>query len=92
MRVRPVRPTRAAPAARRGSDRLAWAHGTLTFIINVTLDGCVDYQEEVADDETHSFFTGLLEEAGAMLWGRVTYEIFLAQLEVAAVSASGRAS
>src|SRR5262249_32034231 len=47
----------------------------LTFSINVTLDGCVDHQEGIADDETHAFFTGLMDEGGAMLWGRVTYEM-----------------
>ena len=35
--------------------------GLLTFSINVTLDGCVDHQEGVADDETHAFFTRLME-------------------------------
>ena len=49
--------------------------GLLTFSINVTLDGCVDHQEGIADEETHAFFTGLLDEVGAMLWGRVTYEM-----------------
>ncbi|MHB8800899.1 MAG: dihydrofolate reductase family protein [Thermoanaerobaculia bacterium] len=49
--------------------------GLLTFSINVTLDGCVDHLEGLADDETHAFFTRLLDEAGAMLWGRVTYEM-----------------
>ena len=49
--------------------------GILTFSINVTLDGCIDHQEGVADDETHAFFTGLMNEGGAMLWGRVTYEM-----------------
>ncbi|WP_349264049.1 dihydrofolate reductase family protein [Longimicrobium sp.] len=49
--------------------------GLLTFSINVTLDGCVDHQEGIADDETHAFFTRMLDEAGAMLWGRVTYEM-----------------
>jgi dihydrofolate reductase len=49
--------------------------GLLTFSINVTLDGCVDHQEGIADDETHAFFTRLLDENGAMLWGRVTYEM-----------------
>jgi dihydrofolate reductase len=49
--------------------------GLLTFSINVTLDGCVDHQEGVADDETHAFFIRLMDEAGAMLWGRVTYEM-----------------
>lgn len=49
--------------------------GLLTFGINVTLDGCVDHQEGIADDETHAFFTRLMNESGAMLWGRVTYEL-----------------
>ena len=49
--------------------------GLLTFSINVTLDGCVDHQEGIADDETHDFFTRLMNEGGAMLWGRVTYEM-----------------
>jgi len=39
------------------------------------LDGCVDHQEGIADDETHAFFIHLMDEAGAMLWGRVTYEM-----------------
>ena len=49
--------------------------GLLTFSINVTLDGCVDHQEGIADAETHAFFTQLMDERGAMLWGRVTYEM-----------------
>jgi dihydrofolate reductase len=49
--------------------------GLLTFCINVTLDGCVDHQEGIADDETHAFFTRLMDEGGAMLWGRTTYEM-----------------
>jgi dihydrofolate reductase len=49
--------------------------GLLTFSINLTLDGCVDHQEGIADDETHAFFTRLMDESGAMLWGRVTYEM-----------------
>ncbi|MFK4638182.1 dihydrofolate reductase family protein [Paenarthrobacter histidinolovorans] len=49
--------------------------GLLTFSINVTLDGCVDHREGIADDETHAHFTRLLEESGAMLWGRTTYEM-----------------
>jgi dihydrofolate reductase len=49
--------------------------GRLTFSLNLTLDGCVDHQEGIADDETHAFFTQLMDEAGAMLWGRTTYEM-----------------
>jgi len=49
--------------------------GLLTFSINVTLDGCVGHKDGIADDETHAFFTRLMDEGGAMLWGRVTYEM-----------------
>jgi dihydrofolate reductase len=49
--------------------------GLLTFSLKVTLDGCVDHREGIADDETHAFFTRLMDEGGAMLWGRVTYEM-----------------
>lgn len=49
--------------------------GLLTFSLNVTLDGCIDHQAGIADDETHAFFTHLMDQSGAMLWGRTTYEM-----------------
>lgn len=49
--------------------------GLLTFSLNVTLDGCIDHREGIADAETHAFYTRLMDESGAMLWGRVTYEM-----------------
>jgi dihydrofolate reductase len=49
--------------------------GLLTFGINVTLDGCVDHTEGIADEDTHAYFTALMDEHAAMLWGRVTYEM-----------------
>ena len=49
--------------------------GSLTFSINVTVDGCIDHREGVADEETHAYFTRLMEDHGAMLWGRTTYEL-----------------
>ncbi|HEX8698899.1 MAG TPA: dihydrofolate reductase family protein [Myxococcaceae bacterium] len=49
--------------------------GLLTFALNVTLDGCCDHREGIADDELHDHFTQLMDAAGAMLWGRVTYEM-----------------
>lgn len=49
--------------------------GLLTFGINVTLDGCVDHRVGIADDETHAYFTRQMDEGGAMLWGRTTYEL-----------------
>lgn len=49
--------------------------GILTFSLNVTLDGCIDHREGIADDETHALFTRMMDQAGAMLWGRTTYEL-----------------
>ena len=71
-RQQPVDRSGQASAGR--GDRLA-AMGLLTFSLNVTLDGCVDHQEGIADEETRAFFTRLMDEHAAMLWGRVTYEM-----------------
>lgn len=47
----------------------------LTFSLNLTLDGCVDHREGIADEETHAYYTRLMDEHGALLWGRTTYEM-----------------
>lgn len=49
--------------------------GLLTFSINVTVDGCVDHREGIADDELHDHYTQLIGTAGAMLFGRKVYEL-----------------
>lgn len=49
--------------------------GMLTFAINVTLDGCCDHREAVADDALHRYYTRLMDESGGMLFGRTTYEM-----------------
>ncbi|MBV8463142.1 MAG: dihydrofolate reductase family protein, partial [Acidimicrobiales bacterium] len=49
--------------------------GLLTFAINVTLDGCVDHRVGVVDDQLMRYWTQLMEAAGAMLFGRTTYEL-----------------
>ncbi|MFO1078428.1 MAG: dihydrofolate reductase family protein [Planctomycetota bacterium] len=49
--------------------------GLLTFGLNVTLDGCYDHRVGIADEEMHDYWTRLMDAAGAMLWGRVTYEM-----------------
>ncbi len=49
--------------------------GLLTFCLNVTLDGCVDHREGIANEETHAFFTRLMDASDALLWGRTTYEM-----------------
>ena len=49
--------------------------GLLTFVLNVTLDGCCDHREMVANDEMHRYWTRVMNAAGAMLFGRRTYEL-----------------
>jgi dihydrofolate reductase len=47
----------------------------LRYSINVTLDGCVDHQAFVPDEELHNFFADGQARADALLFGRVTYEM-----------------
>jgi dihydrofolate reductase len=47
------------------------------FAINTTLDGCCDHTKQVADDETHEYFTNLLREVDLLVFGRITYQLMV---------------
>ncbi len=47
------------------------------FAINTTLDGCVDHTKQLADDETHEYFTDLLREVDLGVFGRITYQLMV---------------
>jgi dihydrofolate reductase len=49
----------------------------VVFAINITLDGCCDHTKQIADDETHEYFTGVLREVGLLVFGRKTYELMV---------------
>ena len=49
----------------------------IIFAINTTLDGCVDHTKQVADDETHEYFTHLLREVDLLVFGRITYQLMV---------------
>src|SRR6185295_11748434 len=49
----------------------------IIFAINITLDGCVDHTKQVADDETHEYFTDLLREVDLGVFGRITYQLMV---------------
>jgi len=49
----------------------------LIFAINTTLDGCVDHTRQLADDETHEYFTDLLRECDLGVFGRITYQLMV---------------
>ena len=47
----------------------------LRYSINVTLDGCCDHRAIPADEELHRHAAGILAQADALIFGRVTYEM-----------------
>jgi len=47
----------------------------LRYSINVTLDGCCDHREGIADEDLHRHAAELIAQADALLFGRVTYEM-----------------
>jgi dihydrofolate reductase len=48
----------------------------LIFATNISLDGYADHTVAIAaDDELHHFFSGLLDQTGIQLFGRVTYQM-----------------
>jgi len=61
--------------ALRGPFVESRAMGILTFGLNVTLDGCIDHTQGIVDDALHDYWTQLMDQSGAMLFGRNTYEL-----------------
>src|SRR6202161_4477934 len=47
----------------------------LRYSINVTLDGCCDHRAIQADEDLHRHAVENIEQADALLFGRVTYEM-----------------
>src|SRR6476659_3105497 len=47
----------------------------LRYSINITLDGCCDHREMVADEDLHRHAVENLDRADALLFGRLTYEM-----------------
>src|SRR5438045_2784904 len=49
----------------------------LIFAINTTLDGCVAHTKQIADDESHEYFTHLMRDVDLLVFGRKTYELMV---------------
>jgi dihydrofolate reductase len=47
----------------------------LRYSINVTLDGCCDHRTGIADEDLHRHAVENLEQADALLFGRVIYQM-----------------
>jgi dihydrofolate reductase len=49
--------------------------GPLRYSINITLDGCCDHRAIFPDEELHRHAAENIAQAGALLFGRITYEM-----------------
>lgn len=47
----------------------------LIATMNMTLDGFCDHTSMMADDEIHDHYTALINNAGLLLYGRITYQL-----------------
>ena len=47
------------------------------FAINITLDGCCDHTKQIADEETHKYFTRLMRDVDLLVFGRKTYQLMV---------------
>jgi dihydrofolate reductase len=47
------------------------------FAINITLDGCCDHTKQLADEETHEYFTQLMQDVDLLVFGRKTYQLMV---------------
>src|SRR5258707_8142782 len=55
--------------------RYSCAMRPLRYSVNVTLDGCCDHRAIIPDEDLHRHAAKNLEQADALLFGRVTYEM-----------------
>jgi dihydrofolate reductase len=60
----------------------------LRYSINVTLDGCCDHREMIADEDLHRNAVENINRSDALLLGRVTYEIMEAAWRLPARTAA----
>jgi dihydrofolate reductase len=61
----------------------------LRYSINVTLDGCCDHRAIIPDEELHRHSAEKLDQADALLFGRVTYEMMEAAFRPPAGTEAG---
>jgi dihydrofolate reductase len=50
---------------------------SVIYGINITLDGCCDHTKQIADDETHEYFTNLMRDVDLLAFGRKTYQLMV---------------
>jgi dihydrofolate reductase len=61
----------------------------LRYSINITLDGCCDHRAIIPDKDLHRHATENLNQADALLFGRVTYEMMEAAFRPPTLTVAG---
>lgn len=49
--------------------------GKVIATFNMTLDGVCDHTAGIPDQEIHDYYSDLLEQGDAILYGRITFEL-----------------
>ena len=49
----------------------------LVYVINLSIDGCLDHTIGVPDEELFEFYINLVRNAGMFVYGRTTYELMV---------------
>ncbi len=65
--------------------------GAVHATMNVSIDGCCDHTQVLADDEFHARMADLFGHARALLFGRATYELLRGYWPAVAASGAGSA-
>jgi dihydrofolate reductase len=61
----------------------------VVYSTNISIDGCCDHTFAVPDEELMTFFTGLIQDADLLVYGRITYELMVPYWPDVAKSQSG---
>lgn len=49
--------------------------GRIILQMNVTLDGCCDHTQVIADEELHQYSVDMMDQSDGLLFGRETYQL-----------------
>jgi dihydrofolate reductase len=64
----------------------------LIAAINMTLDGFCDHTAVIADEELHQHYNELLSQAGAIIYGRITYQLMESYWPAVVINPTGQKS
>ncbi len=63
--------------------------GRVILMMNVTLDGCCDHRQVIADEELHQYTADLIDSADGLLFGREIYQLMESSWPAVARSGDG---